>query len=113
MFCTSVKVLFAGSNIDDFWIPVNAGVYTIVPPLMNARPSGKTSMPLQNMSHDTVNGVIAPLAGSTRIAPDPFDGPYGGPCGHPDTEGRQFPDPVTTRIFPLCSSASWMGLMVS
>ena len=31
---------------------------------------------------------------------------YGGPCGQPATMGGQFPEPATSRIFPVWSSAA-------
>ena len=55
---TSVKVLVSGSKNADLVDPVKAGSCCTVPPLMNTRPSGSTSMPLQNMSHDNLNCVI-------------------------------------------------------
>jgi hypothetical protein len=74
MFDTSVKELLDGSKIEDFKDPWK-GSYSCVPPLMKARPSGRTTMPLQNMSHDTLNWVMLPLEGFTRRAPELFDGP--------------------------------------
>ncbi len=63
------------------------------------------------MSHDTENCVYAPVVGFHSNAPELFDGPYGGPAGQPDCDGGQFPEPATTRILPLLSSATWMGLI--
>src|ERR1700730_10134902 len=78
---------------------------------MNARPSGRTTIPLQNMSHDTLNWVMFPLVGSRSRAPELFAGPNGGPEGHPAREAGQFHEPATTRIFPLCNNATWTGLI--
>ena len=50
MFCTSVKRPVAGLNTAFFGWPQN-GSYFRLPPLTKTRPSERTTMPLQNMSH--------------------------------------------------------------
>ena len=82
-----------------------------MPPLINACPSGRTIMPLQNMSQFTENRVMVPATGSSRTAPEPFAGQKGRPDGQPLWLAGQFPDPVTTKILLLCRSAAWIGLM--
>src|SRR5690348_3215158 len=84
----------------------------MVPLAMNGRPSSSSTMPLQNMSQDRENWlIVCPLTGSNSSAPDLLDGPKGGPDGHPDCDGGQFPDPATTSTLPLLSSAAWTGLI--
>jgi len=69
-------------------------------------------MPLQNMSHERVNcRIVCPVTGSRSSAPDPFEGPYGGPEGQPVREGEQLPDPATIKIFPFARSVAWTGLI--
>lgn len=106
MGSTSVKVFVAGSKMVVFGEPWKGeypplGAVCRVPPLMNARPSGRTIMPLQNMSQFTVKWVIVPDAKSSSTAPEPLAGPYGGPDGHSGKSGEQFPDPVTIKILLL------------
>ena len=61
------------------------GSYWMVPPSISARPSFRSTMPLQNMSQDSENWlIVCPLTGSNSSAPEPFDWPYGGPDGQPD-----------------------------
>jgi len=74
MFEVFVKVFVAGSKMAEFFSP-SKGSYWMVPPLMKARPSGKSSMALQNMSQLTLNWVKVPATGSNRSAPDLFEGP--------------------------------------
>ena len=65
---------------------------------MKGRPSGRTTMPLQNISQATVCVVIVPACGSHTAARKlVFDG--------------SFPEPETTRTFPLCIKATCTGLM--
>src|SRR5882762_5496563 len=70
----------------------------MVPPTMSARPSGRTTIPLQNMSQETGCVVITPVAGSKS------------PAWKFVLPGA-FPDPETIRTFPLCSMATWTGLI--
>ena len=44
-------------------------------------------------------------------APEPFEGPYGGPEGQPACAAEQFPDPATIRTLPFFKSATWMGFI--
>ena len=74
MFWTSVNVFVEGSKMDDFSSPKN-GSYCTEPPLINARPSESTTMPLQNISQAVVNLVMVAVMGSNRRAPELFAGP--------------------------------------
>src|SRR5439155_20477102 len=110
MFCTLVKVLFAGSKMADFSSPWK-GSYCSVPPLINTRPSGRATMALQNGSQFRLNCVKVPAIGSQSAAPELFEGPYGGPAGQPVCAAGQFPAPATMRTLPFLSSATWIGLI--
>src|ERR1700686_1829896 len=67
--------------------------------MINGRPSGNTIMPLQNMSQFCcVGGDMVLLVGSHT------------PTIKVVCVGR-FPEPETTKIFPLDINAVWIGLM--
>src|SRR5260370_24931025 len=65
---------------------------------MKARPSGSTTMPLQNMSQPTGCVAAVPVCGSNTAA-----------CRLVFV-GR-LPDPETTSTLPLCSNAACTGLI--
>src|SRR5581483_4592202 len=107
----SVKVLVAGSKMDAFAAPRN-GSYSMVPPSISTRPSCSMTMPLQNISQETVNCCrVCPLTGSRSNAPEPFGGPKGALTGQPLCVGGQFPEPATTNTLPLVRRVAWIGLM--
>ena len=70
----------------------------IVPPMTNGWPSGSTTMPLQNMSHEILNDRSVAVTGSNTAASQ-----FG--------FGSTFPEPAITSTFPLCISATWTGLI--
>src|ERR1700761_6016926 len=111
IFGVLLNVFATGSKVAACSCP-SKGSYCMVPLAMNGRPSSRSTMPLQNMSQDRENWlIVCPLTGANSNAPELLDGPYGGPDGHPDADGGQFPDPATTSTLPLLSSAAWTGLI--
>ena len=74
MFAVLVKVFVAGSKIAACGCP-KKGSYWMVPPSISAVPSCRRTIPLQNMSQDSENCVMAPDTGFNSNAPELFDGP--------------------------------------
>src|SRR5271163_10334 len=70
----------------------------MVPPMMKGRPSGKTTIPLQNISHATGCVVTVSLAGSQTPAMKLVF-------------AATLPEPETINTLPLCIIATWTGLM--
>src|SRR3977135_1900871 len=74
------------------------GSYWRLPPMINGLPSGNRIMPLQNMSQLCAPVVTVLLEGS-----------------HTPTIkvvcAGSFPEPETTKFFPLFSNAVWIGLI--
>src|SRR5436305_3694614 len=97
MFGRFVNVSLVGSKAEVRGSP-KKGSYRRVPPRTNGRPSGKTTMPLQNMSQVILN---------VRIVAD----------GGSQTPACQFllsgslPEPATTSTLPVCIRATCTGLM--
>src|SRR6516164_2830004 len=93
----SVKVELTGSNRELRTSPWN-GSYASVPPFTSGRPSGKTTIPLQNMSQPTGCVVIVPDCGSQTAA-------------WKFVFAATFPDPDTINTRPSFVSAACTGLI--
>jgi len=68
MSCTWMNFSLAGSKIVVVRMPRNPSLYFRVPPVINARPSGRNDMPLQKRSQGIVCTAVVPVCGLNTAA---------------------------------------------
>ncbi len=85
--------VFVDGSYNELFVAPKNGSYCVVPPAMKTRPSGRVTMPSQNMSKSTGCVVMFPVFGSQSALSKSV---------LPNT----FPDPVTIRTLPLRISAA-------